>query len=302
MNTSLIDTIEILSVNLLDNNRALINEIKQLARSLELEFGWHYLLDLAWIITKLDPIEGNIIVDAGAGTGILQWYLAKKGATVISVDRTNRKCIPLKFRRRFNTKGYLENKLAEPICALFQNIKAQKTVGTGISYLLHDVTKFIYAHPVEGNVLLYDQDLHNLSVIPSASVGYVVALSALEHNPPNEIPIIVDELLRIIRPGGALIATLGAARDHDWFHQPSQGWCYTEETLRKIFSIPSDTPSNYQQYDKLFTELYNCSELRDNLAKFYFKSGNNGMPWGRWEPQYQSVGVVKVKQITTKTL
>ena len=38
------------------------------------------------------------------------------------------------------------------------------------------------------------------------------------------------------------------------------------------------------------------AELRDNLASFYFRSGDNGMPWGKWDPQYQPVGVCKVKR------
>ena len=37
------------------------------------------------------------------------------------------------------------------------------------------------------------------------------------------------------------------------------------------------------------------SVVRDNLARFYFQSGDNGMPWGKWDPQYQSVGVRKIK-------
>jgi len=43
--------------------------------------------------------------------------------------------------------------------------------------------------------------------------------------------------------------------------------------------------------------LVTCQELRDHLAEFYFLSGDNGMPWGKWDPQYQPVGVCKVKQI-----
>jgi len=101
--------------------------------------------------------------------------------------------------------------------------------------------------------------------------------------------------MRVLKPGGKLIATLGAAKDQDWFHEPSKGWCYTEATLRDIFELNPECPSNYDQYDELFEALCNCTELHDNLADFYFKSGNNGMPWGIWDPKYQPVGVVKVK-------
>jgi ubiquinone/menaquinone biosynthesis C-methylase UbiE len=101
--------------------------------------------------------------------------------------------------------------------------------------------------------------------------------------------------MRVLKPDGKLIATMAAAREEDWFHELSKGWCYSEATLREIFDLSSDCPSNYDRYDELFESLRNCNELCDNLADSYFQSGNNGMPWGIWDPKYQPVGVVKIK-------
>lgn len=57
-------------------------------------------------------------------------------------------------------------------------------------------------------------------------------------------------------------------------------------------------PSNYSQKDILFEKLKEQNnELHKKLAPFYFKSGDNGMPWGKWDPQYQPVGVVKIKHV-----
>jgi len=131
--------------------------------------------------------------------------------------------------------------------------------------------------------------------ILDASLDAVVSVSALEHNRPDDLRGIVKDLMRVIKPGGKLVATLGAAKGQDWFHEPSKGWCYTEGTVRDIFELSNVCPSNYNRYDELFAALKNCAELRGNLADFYFKSGNNGMPWGIWKPQCQPVGVVKVK-------
>ncbi len=131
--------------------------------------------------------------------------------------------------------------------------------------------------------------------IADNTVDTVVAVSSLEHNTPDGLSAVVSELMRVLKPGGLLLATLGATRDRDWFHEPSQGWCYTEASLRSLFRLPPGAPSNYAQYDDLFSDLRNCDELRLNLADFYFRSGNNGMPWGKWDPQYQSVGVCKRK-------
>ncbi len=103
--------------------------------------------------------------------------------------------------------------------------------------------------------------------------------------------------MRVLKPGGLLLATLCAARDQDWCHDASSGWCYTDASLRRLFNLPESAPSNYARYDELFTSLKNCAELRDNLAAFYFHSGDNGMPWGKWDPQYQPVGVCKIKRL-----
>ena len=99
------DRIELLSVSLLDSERERINELKHLARRLKLEFGWHYLLDISWILSLIDQISNRKIIDAGAGTGVIQWYLAENGAEVISVDRESREYIAAKFRRRFDVEG-----------------------------------------------------------------------------------------------------------------------------------------------------------------------------------------------------
>ena len=122
------------------------------------------------------------------------------------------------------------------------------------------------------------------------------AVSALEHNSPAGLKIVAAELMRTLKPGRPLLATLTAARDQDWWHEESSGWCYTADSLRDIFELPPETPSNYAEYDQLFNALRDCAELRDNLASFYFNSKNNGMPLGIWDPKYQPVGICKIKQ------
>ena len=99
------EKIELLSVDLLNKHRQQVIDLRKLARSLGLDFGWHYLLDLTWILSELGTTQGKRIMDAGAGTGILQWYLAQQGAEVISVDRLSRAALPLRFRARFHVSG-----------------------------------------------------------------------------------------------------------------------------------------------------------------------------------------------------
>lgn len=333
------DRIEILAVDLLDQHRPLVEELKAIARQLQLEFGWHYLLDLAWILSHLGEVSGKVIMDAGAGTGVLQWFLAAHGATVLSVDRSSRADLPWRFRRWTRVKGLRQIDLNPPLAALVNAWRKNESLRARFGSMKQVVSGFWNStsppinplgrglifepggkalknlHPLflrergigEGNigivndrgggsVWIYNQDLSQLTDVPDNSLDAIAALSALEHNPPNQLPQVVKELMRILKPGGLLLATLGASKDRDWFHEPSQGWCYTEATLRRAFELSPSAPSNYDHYDELFVALRHCAELRDHLASFYFRSGENGMPWGIWDPQYQSVGVVKEKE------
>jgi ubiquinone/menaquinone biosynthesis C-methylase UbiE len=295
--------IEIPSVTLLDENCLTVKALKQLAQSLGLEFGWHYLLDLTWVIQNMregiGSLEGKFILDAGAGTGMMQWFVATQGAEVLSVDRGSRADLPVRFRRRFNVAGLRQGAEPDllPASRLFSNSLANITSHPKqVLKQANEYLETIGASKAPGRILIYNQDLKNLVDVLDNSVDAVVAISSLEHNPPQDLPEVVTELMRVLKPGGILLATLCAAPDRDWYHEPSAGWCYTERTLRRSFNLPENTPANYAQYDELFTSLRNCAELRDNLADFYSKSGDNGMPWGKWDPQYQPVGVCKIKE------
>ncbi|MCK4976119.1 MAG: class I SAM-dependent methyltransferase [Anaerolineales bacterium] len=290
------ENIEILPVTLLDQHRETVTELKQLARSLRLDFGWHYLLDLTWMITQLGPVDGRRIMDAGAGIGVMQWYLADHGAKVISIDRFSRANLPLRFRSRFNVRGARQDDLAPASQVFLDNLNAQSNLKLTIPSQVRDLLGMADWRRAKGNVTIHNQDLKHMPDVENNSIDAIVAVSALEHNQPEELESVVAEMMRVLKPGGALLATLGAARDQDWFHKPSHGWCYTDTSLRRYFDLPSELPSNYDDYDELLAALRDCAELRDNLAKFYLKSGNNGMPWGIWDPQYQSVGVCKIKK------
>jgi 2-polyprenyl-3-methyl-5-hydroxy-6-metoxy-1,4-benzoquinol methylase len=290
------EQIEIIPTSLLDEQRLLVNSLKALAKSLNLEFGWHYLLDLSWVISRLGDLKGKRIMDAGAGTGVMQWYLAQQGATVISVDRGSRAALPVRFRTRFRVQGLRKSDLL-PTRQVFRNhFSGQGKLSVKLSNQAHDLLGMTEIRRSSGRVIVYNQDLSNLVDIPSNSLDAIVAISALEHNPQENLTLVVNELMRTLKPGGLLLASLNAARDADWWHEASSGWCYTDSSLRRLFCLPPEASSNYARYDELFAALSACAELRDGLAKFYFRSANNGMPWGKWEPQYQPVGVCKIKK------
>lgn len=292
------DKLEILSVDLLERHRPLVNELRTLARKLRLEFGWHYLLDLTWIIANMDFNRIGRVLDAGAGVGIMQWFLASKGVDVISVDRGSRANLGFRFRANFHVEGLRQEDLVSNLAAWKYDLrsvsglfaKTRKHIRNLLS-----VGRMLLPPLGNGRVTVYNQDLKTLTELEDESVDVVVAVSALEHNSPEGLREVVVELMRVLKSGGKLLATLGAAREEDWFHEPSKGWNYSEATMRDIFTLDVGVPANYDQYDELFAALNGCVELRDNLAGFYYQSGDNGMPWGVWDPQYVPIGVCKVK-------
>ncbi len=69
---------------------------------------------------------------------------------------------------------------------------------------------------------------------------------------------------------------------------PAQAQTAGHEDCKRVINM---------SWDELLKDLRSCDKLKNNLADFYFKSDRNGMPWGRWDPKYQSVGVVKTKSV-----
>ena len=287
------EKIALLSTSLLDEQRPTVEELRRLAGDLGLDFGWHYLLDLTWILRELPrQARQSTILDAGAGVGLLQWYLAEQGAHVLSVDRLDRAHLPLRFRGRFSVDGLRADDLLPFGRMDWGKYPSIKAAGGDVYHGLIGLLQ----RGRSGRVTLYHQDLADLQDIPDNSVDAVVSVSALEHNSHEGLRKVVLELMRVLKPDGRLLATLTAGCDPDWFHQSSQGWCFTAKTLRNLFELGNDVPDNYAEFDSLLNALRNCAELRDHLAHFYFESGDNGMPWGKWDPQYLPVGVCKIKK------
>jgi len=294
------DRLEILSASLLDENRELVDELKQIAAQTRLEFGWHYLLDLVWIINNLDLESLDRTLDAGAGQGVLQWYLASKGIDVLSVDRGSRKFLPLHYRKFYPTEGLRTGDLASPLKTLFRFDGRAGDFSQKLRGFARDLVYWLQgkSHMAgSGKVIFYHQDLRSLRNIANNTVDAVVAVSSLEHNEPDQLPMVVTELMRVLKPGGKLVATLSTTGDTDRYHEPSSGWTYSEASMRAHFGLDADTVSNYDQYPALFETLKNSTELKEGLAKFYFQRGEGGMPWGDWDPQYVPIGVCKVKLI-----
>ena len=299
-NSILQDKLELISVDMLEEDRVLANELKCLNYSLGFASGWHYLLDWIWTIRQLNEIEGKKILDAGAGIGLLQWYLASHSAEVLSVDRGDRKIIPFHLLQHFNVFPYTSNDNFLTLREFFTSSIKEFPIRGWLKAFLRGALGAVRTRlwkQAPGLVWFYGKDLQTLSDIPDNSVDYVVSISALEHNSHDELHRVVNELERVLKPGGAMIVTVSAARDVDWYFEPASAWCYTDTTLRGIFRLPPYASSNYSQYDDLLEKLRDSKELKSNMTWYYYYSPRSGMPWGIWKPKYQPVGIVKVKPL-----
>ncbi len=241
------------------------------------------------------------ILDAGAGTGVMQWWLAERGAHVVSVDRVDRAELSGRFRMAYRVSGFAPGDLLSPPRVMLARLRdSSKSLPFRLKGALRAAVTWILAPILPkalGSVTILKADLDDLSPLPDNAFDAVVAVSALEHNDANHLVRVVEELLRVLKPGAPLLATLAAARDRDWYHEPSRGWCFTEKTLAATFGLTPQWRSNYSDFEPLFERIRASAELRENLAPMFFESGDNGMPWGIWDPKYQPVGILKWKPL-----
>lgn len=301
------NTLELLSPTLIERYPEKVQKIDHLCGCIWKEIGWHYILDLTWILEYVERLNlpgGATIIDAGAGKGILQFLLSDLGYNVLSVDFSPYR-IPLIPAMAFPI-GRIEGKLVEhsyiehiskvgsfriKLSRLRRKILLNKF--TPLSLLAMSASR-LFGWRKPGRIQFYHTDMKCLDQVKANSIDAVVSLSAMEHMGMDDIPDAVKEFERILKPGAPMIITTSASRDKDWFHQPSKGWCFSELTLKKMFGIFSERAFyDVSEYDKLMEQFRSSQELKRRLSSLYFVSGDNGMPWGRWNPEYLPVGILK---------
>jgi 2-polyprenyl-3-methyl-5-hydroxy-6-metoxy-1,4-benzoquinol methylase len=294
------NSIELISTEILNEHARLSGELIHLGKTLSLSSGWHYPLDWTWTIQRMGDFSGKTILDAGAGIGLLQWFLASQGGNVISVDRSERTCIPFHLLQKFRVTGYRREDTPLNPKELLDIRNGKAGLSARFKALARGVTGSILSSAQPrgtGSVRMLQQDLRHISEVPDNSVDIVVSISALEHNESiANVKEIIRELERTLVPGGIMLITLPASRDQDWFFPEAYSWCFTEATLRDLFGLPGNIPANYDEYDPLFEKLRSSNTLRKNLSWRYFFRANSGMPGGKWDPKYLPVGIAKIKQ------
>jgi len=134
-------------------------------------------------------------------------------------------------------------------------------------------------------------NLCNMPEVPDNTFDAVVSLSAIEHIPLEDLKTAFKEIKRVVKPDARwAVTTSGTEKSETWYHEPSQGNCFSSTDIENLIGAK---PEGRQNSQEIFQKYQNCNYLRENLAKFYFKSGKYGMPWGKWDPKYIPVGIFK---------
>jgi len=278
--------------------------------------GWHYIIDLTWIYSRaLHWPAGIRVLDAGGGRGPAQFLLAEMGFNVVNIDLMHTQP-DYAYTRRYDMKieglkSHVETRYLKHILSFGRYVKLLKQARKAVleSSMMRESTARAYAarHDNWRNVNGYaarqvgriEWIVGNLCQVPemaTASFDAVISLSALEHIPMEYLPSALMEIQRLVKPEGHwAVTTSGTEQAETWYHDSSLGYCFSESDLAKIFrahSVGNANPEN------VLRKYHDSRYLKENLAYHYWLSGQNGMPWGKWNPAYIPVGVSELPLTT----
>lgn len=281
------DELELFSEKLiLENPRIALDVLGYHAQfMIGIGLGWHYLLDLIWVIKKLRSFGRPLhILDAGGNVGLLQFILAREGHSVVSVDAFYRdkpeQCgclIPI------HLSGSKQSVQTDYVKRVPEDYKAE-----------HDLLSRII--PAPGEIEFHCANLTDMPLINDNEFDAVVSISALEHNSREDLAPILKEIYRVTKPNAPLLFTLSTSFNNTPFHEPSHSYLYSEKELIDIYQLGSDVLSNFTEIKEYKEMLYNSVFLKSYLSSFYYRSDKSGMPNGIWEPSYLPFGLFKLNK------
>ncbi|MBI2571787.1 MAG: class I SAM-dependent methyltransferase [Candidatus Schekmanbacteria bacterium] len=304
------DKIEILTERLIDEHLDLAMEVLAGSARLAIPLGWHYVLDLVWVMRELGvsaapaaPPENRRVIEIGAGNGLLQFLLADRGFEVTSVDVAHR----LGLRRlercyrfsRAQSETYIEHDYVRHSAGVLR-YRAAEAAARALYAARERLTTASRRHSVpppgpdrRPAVHLYRADAGRMPEVPPASMDVAVSISALEHNPPERIAEIHKEIERVVRPGGLILHTVSAIETGERFHEPSHSFLLDRTQLIRTYELKIDEQPETWPWAQAWQAFQQPRYLDRWLSHIYCAGGNNGMPWGIWRPEYLPVGLAR---------
>ena len=267
----------------------------QLQKTLLYEPGWHYALDVVWVIRQIRSVlvPPATVLDVGAGSGPLQFVLASYGYNVLSVDLLRRD--PSGFHRAYFKVH--DRQAAEVESDYTQHLRARtapfhfrfytalrRRIRRGLVRGSSRASRLADRREEHGSISLYASDITRDREL-LARADAVVSVSALEHIPSiDQFQSVMDAVLATNSP---IAISTSAARATTWWHKPSRGWCFGPQLLRRY----GNTNDWQGRYDQALSSLSASRYLRSHVPIYYRHNPNCGLPYGIWSPKYVPVGI-----------
>jgi ubiquinone/menaquinone biosynthesis C-methylase UbiE len=306
--------IELIPVDIAAGHPEEVELFDSTVKELDLLYGWHYLFDIVWMLKNMEELgvpSGGLVLDAGGGMGVAQFCLARLGYSVVNVDML-KNAPSIKMRTEYSVTMRAGRAAKRPesehAYAAFKRSVSGLGAAPGLGKLLKTaLVNLGYTRPANlltslvrgsiarnrGPITFYNADLRDMGCFGPETFDAVVSISALEHNDADCAAGIMSELKRVAKKEAPILITTNASRGEDWFHKPSHGWVYSRQSLCRLFLFSADEcQTNYEKYDEYFERLKTSEALRSRLHPAYFASGDNGMPFGVFDPAYYPVGIV----------
>lgn len=311
------DGVRYLDTSLLGDTNKLI-EISHWLDVIKRSNGWHYDLDLIWILKSIEEMElepGSTILDAGAGLGIAQFLLAARGFNVLSLDYCARE-VPANAQEFFDISvidndlgqlhhSYMDYILHQPKLNVVKSVfRSLRYKGLLLDKLLNKMNHISALNrqrtvPASGyGRITFVKGSFNDIPLDSSSIDVVISVSAFEHNDYESMPISISEFERVLRDKGKMFITTSAAETEDWYYQNAQGWCLTNKTLSKWFDVPQIDESGLS-FGEILHRLKCSRIIKKRISSAYKYDRKSSVPLGDLSKvPYIPVGVLKTKTVS----
>lgn len=282
--------IKLLHASLLDD-REKLKELTYWLRVLNRPNGWHYDLDHIWLLDELEKAgirPGASIVDAGAGQGIMQYLLAARGYSVISLDFSPR-TPPARSHGIFDISGegdaeigyqhpymkFINYGTGQPGSLVkrlsFRKLKKipelpGRAIRRLVSYSWYFRERFMGNHSNYGKITYVRAPFHDVP-LQTEIADAVISVSAIEHADIGLFDKNVNELTRLLKPGAPLLLTTSAtASRENTYDEKVEGWCFSRSALAAYF------PNSEIEFDAegCARSLLNSSTFIGRLDPYYY--------------------------------
>ena len=261
--------------------------------------GWHYDMDETWMLKNIEKAKipkGAIILDAGAGLGIMQYVLASRGYNVVSLD-FGKRLIPEEslgiFDITLEEQGSLEYKhsyqesmsfvgnsnsfksrykcfieklgRSNLILRLYYKIKRE------LSHFFYHTIEKMRDHGCYGKITFVRAAFHEIP-FDENYFDAVISVSALEHADIELLDKNISEMCRVAKSGApVLISTSAIGEEKDFFDGKTQGWCFCSQTLLRF---SDNSTLEYSKYSDVEREILTSPLWLSRLDPYYYCNPN----------------------------